>query len=262
MMKTTSKWLSGLCAASALCVLTACNGGQQYTINGTVASDLLTEMEASDRVVYLIQLLDNDTINTAAIDEDGHFSLTGTVTDPNLYNLAIGEMGGVPVALEPGTIEVEIGDSEDVVTGTEANDAISEYNTLSRDLEEFYTNVLYAARDSAEAAGADVDYLSIINEYTARLTAMSDSVYEANRQNLAGVYLAIFKLQQTGSVEEARAAFADNDYVMKNPLISRLIEILEEAAQEGAQDFDPEDQGPADDAPADDALADAPTDAQ
>jgi hypothetical protein len=49
---------------------------------------------------------------------------------------------------------------------------------------------------------------------------------------------------------------------MKNPLISRLIEILEEAAQEGAQDFDPEDQGPADDAQADDALADAPTDAQ
>ncbi len=239
-MKTISKWMSGLCAASALCVLSACNSGHQYTINGTLSPEFFTQIDSVDRVISLISLPDNDTLNTVQIDEDGNFTLTGTIDQPNLVNLALGEMGAIVIALEPGEIQVELGEGYSV-TGTEANEAMSEYNTLSRDLEEYYTELLYAARDTAEAVGAEVDYLSIINEYTDHLTHMTDSVYEANSQNLAGVYLAMIKMQHMGSLEELHATFDANTYVMQNPIVQKMVELIEEYDKEGAHDFDPED---------------------
>lgn len=244
-MKISSKWMSGLCAASALCVLTACNNGHQYTINGTLSPEFFTQIDSVDRVISLVSLPDNDTLNTVQIDEDGNFTLTGTVDQPNLVNLALGEMGAIVIALEPGEIQVELGEGYSV-TGTEANEAMSEYNTLSRDLEELYTEVLYAARDSAEAVGAEVDYLGIINEYTYELTHMTDSVYEANSQNLAGVYLAMIKMQHMSSVEEVHTTFDTNHYVMQNPIVKKMIELIEEYSKEGPQEFEPEDMGPAD----------------
>ncbi len=229
-MKTTlTQWMSGLCAAGALCALSACGGSKSYTIEGTVSGDFLTYLNPNERVVYVVSF-DRDTLGSATIDADGHFTLTGTIDAPILAYADVQAMPEAVFVLEPGHIQMDW-DEEAHVSGTDGNDALNEFFTLSDDLEHYYVSKLYAQPDTTDENYSEETAAALFNEtlngYFQAMIHLTDSIYNENQDNPVGLYASLLSIQSMSSSAEVRAKFGDNDYIMNSGIVQHIMEELD-----------------------------------
>jgi hypothetical protein len=232
-----------LCAAGLLGALTACSGSKTYTIEGSLTDlDNFNQLPQEFHNVSIVSF-DSDTLAHATIDGEGKFTITGTIDQPTLAVLALGEENMVTLVVEPGTIQVVIGEVSSV-TGTEQNDALNEFATLTDDLEQYYVAKLYSTpvdeESDEDGDGISDSKAQLFNEtitsYFHDVNALTDSIYNANYDNEVGLFMALTQIQSMSSSAEVKTKFGDNDHVMQSKLVQHLMEMLDAPAD----DFDEE----------------------
>jgi hypothetical protein len=228
-----------LCAAGLLGALTACSDSKSYTLEGTITNLVaLNQLDPSYHNVTIVSF-DNDTLAQTTIDGEGKFTIKGTIDQPVLAVLTLSDESYVSLVVEPGTIDITIGE-ESSVTGTEQNDALNEFQTLTDDLEQYYMAKLYSTPEDEEADNDSVSaaksqfFSEMLTGYFHDLNALTDSIYNANYDNEVGLFMALTQIQSMSSSDEVKTKFGDNDHVMQSKLVQHLMELLDTPAD----DFD------------------------
>ena len=156
-------------AAAALC---ACTPKNAYVIDGHIAG--------LENTVYLYE--GNEIVDSAAVKE-GVFRFKGTVEQPAVYYVSDMQGEGQTytfaqqIVLEPGKTVITKTADDDMaaVTGTPSNEALGAFNQARRALIAEYRDAA-TTDERREAIEAEVD-------------GLTDTAYEANRDNYFGAML-------------------------------------------------------------------------
>ncbi len=168
----------------ALLLLSSCNSGDRFHINGTVP-----DKSYDGEWIYLVPLVnapvervDSTVINNAA------FSFSGKVKEPEIYvirtrpflRLSLQEL---LVVKEPGDIRAKIA-SNSIVTGTALNDSLQSWKT-KKELFDYNTKIL--EQNYYAATEAQLDSIQLLREDLA--SARNTYYFEFaknNRENVVG----------------------------------------------------------------------------
>lgn len=219
---------------AVLCIiaLASCNRQKSYNIQGSF--DIPEELAYGDTVmergpldgmyVYMVDL-DGMTIDSALVENET-FSFSGK-TPEAFFAYIICDYLYDMIVVEPGDIELTITDSYALATGTPINDEINQFHltnsTLSNELDETLT----AISNQYNGFPADSLIQEVYDRFTNRLLASIDSVYTANKDNLAGVYVVNLKTSAAQSLDEFEAMLSEYDeYVSQSPLMDVRREYL------------------------------------
>lgn len=236
-------------AAAAIC---SCNSEKPYTISGVL--NIPTEMPFGDTViqipspegewVYLVE--DEDVIDSCQI-VDNRFVFTGSVKPSDAYFAQVGCMFfSSLVAVEPGEIKVYTDGMQTTITGTPSNDGINGMMQVLTSLSDEVDVQLNAIADSLGEIGVELapEHVMDLQEmFDTRSSVILDSVYQANKDNLAGIYAVAIRYGGNSTADEFEEALEDYPKrVRENSFIQELLGALRQREQMmsgDAYDFDP-----------------------
>ena len=227
-----------LTIAVAALLLTACSKNNTYTIEGSFnipetydLADTTLTRGPIEGYVYLINL-DGSPIDSAQI-VDEKFSFSGIV-NPEMpyYAYLVSEYAAGMLAIEPGCIKAVVGEPF-VVTGTTTNDAIAKLMSDVDSIGYDFFDELSALQDSAASptdSTFQFAFSMLQNKYDNIVTDMVESLYEANQENLIGVYCANVTTVQARSADELESLLERySEYVRNSELIQLHLEYLKKA---------------------------------
>ena len=230
-----------LFAISAV-VLASCSDSQIYTIEGSFnipetfqLGDTVINRGPIEGSVYLIGL-DNNPIDSAEIIDE-KFMFTGAVSKNNpFFAYIVSDYGIGMLAIEQGAISVEMGKTV-LAQGTPINDGIA-------GIQEFADQIsmqLYDEVDAMRANGNETLPDSVMMDLYLRcnqvLSDYVDSVYQANQNNLIGVYAANVQTASIQSSEELESVLSEySEYVRNSELMATRIQYYKSIYGEGGAD--------------------------
>lgn len=229
--------LTHLLMALALCALCACTNNKSYTINGTI--DLPETLTIEDStytipslegmLVYLFDI-DNSVVDSAMI-EDNHFSFEGELGEDEdaFFVQFVSPVGGALMAVEPGTIDVKITTDKTYITGTPANECISETDDALSNLRDEFTEKLAQLTDTmGEDQELDMEQqMSLYSELMERTSSVLDSLYELHKDNIGAGYIVMLKHSDVETVAELEDALSEYpEAIQQNPLIVTNLNLM------------------------------------
>lgn len=171
-----------------------------------------------------------DILLDSAIVENNKFSFEGLCEDKEPYFVyvvdeEIGNLGMLVV--EPGQIEVVIDMDGMTASGTPLNDGIADLDAGILNLNEEFRLLEYGLTE--ESTSEDVTrLLEAQEEYGAKVKDLVDSVYEANQNNLVGVYATLLNLAEIHNSADLRECLKEySEYVQNSEIIKVIIHDLE-----------------------------------
>lgn len=226
---------------AAALMLAACSKEKTFTIEGSF--NIPETYELADTVltrgpitgyVYMLDL-DGEPLDSAQIIDE-KFSFSGIVnSDQPYFAYLVSEYAAGMFVVEPGEMKVVIGEPV-TVNGTATNDAITtlmaRVDTLGFML---YDEMSALQEQNPDSTLDQMAIMAVYNKYSEQVNQLVDSLYQANQENLIGVYCANVMTAQVQSVYELESALAPfSDYVKNSELIQQHIKYL----QGGAAQYD------------------------
>jgi len=235
-----------------LLIFSACKRIRPYTISGTL--DLPEQIPFGDTIIDVpsfdgswVYLLDfeNQLLDSAQIT-DNSFLFKGEVDYKEPYFVQfVSQLGSTLIVIEPGNIEVNI-NPDIVVSGTSSNDAMAdldmaleELNTETRD---YYAQLTDSMHMLGEEVSEEMD-LQIAERYRESMNHILDSIYQANRHNMAAGYAVILRhidIQSADEFEKALEQYPKS--IRENELVQINLRNLRQYEQWDEDDsitFDP-----------------------
>ena len=223
-------------AVLSLIFLSSCNFAKSYKISGEF--DIPMELNLGDTIierdlfdggyVYMLEL-DGTPIDSALI-EDEKFVFEGKIKEKDAcFVYVANEFAQGIVALEPGEIHITI-EQGLFAYGTPTNDAINDVDARIDELaQDFSDKVMALSEDNANPS--DSILMPIYNDFNAKCELLLDSLYEANKNTLAGIYIVNIKTSSAQTLEELEERLEGyDDYVTKSPVMRARRQYLYEAA--------------------------------
>lgn len=220
----------GTVAAVCLIALSACFGNKKkYTVLGTV--DELSR----DTVVLMLDM--NGQIMDSARIENRAFKFTGEVEKEQLVYVGNNSAVGI-IALEPGKIDVTVDGNEILASGTPLNDNINAFQVSCRDIENNAMENMQSIASMAQTPATDSLAMIVFQQYNTSIEHLIDSTYEANPDNLVGVFMMALKTSNISTYDELMAILEDADpYILNSELMQQRMEMLKnEGAGTGQAD--------------------------
>ena len=218
--------------ALAALALTACKKNNTYTIEGSFdipltfqLGDTVVERGPITGYVYLCSLDGMPFDSVQVVDEK--FTFTGPVDpDKPYFAYLVSEYAAGMLVMEPGTIQAIV--SEPVTfSGTPTNDAITDLMASVDSVGMLLANEMESLQSQSDSALTESDIIPIYLKYSTLVTEMVDSVYEANTDNLVGVYCANVKTAQARSSAEMKEIMEPmSDYVKESELLQLHLNYL------------------------------------
>lgn len=232
-----------LFAASAICACcTSSKEGSlpEYSISGTfnvpdsvLMGDSLVALGSPDGgCVYLLDI-QGEVLDSSLVFNNS-FSFSGEVDSLDSYFAYLAsDWGFGMLVIEPGEISVEMTGENPIVSGTPLNDGVTDLELfLSYIEEDFYGRLLRLYNDEGNRVDSD-DLMSVYREEVEAKADLLDSVYQANAENLLGVYATLRIVEQTTDLEQFNMVMNQvTDYVRNHPMILRYKEYLLSFASE------------------------------
>lgn len=235
-MKISTLLALPLAVLTAL-VVSSCEFEKDYRINGQL--NIPSEIPYGDTViqvpspegewVYMVE--GGEPIDSCQII-DGKYSFTGKVKPSDAYFAQLVSMFfGAVVAVEPGEIEVNTNDLDNTtVSGTPSNDGIKGMMDALVQLETVMQDKISELEQDLEENSAEAQYElfnEIQNEYATRQAAILDSVYEANKDNLASIYAVVMRHADNNSSAEMEEAIGKYpDRVKNHPFVREILNAI------------------------------------
>lgn len=236
-----------------LALFASCGDGRkEFTITGVFdlpeliqVGDTLIERGPLDGYeVYLLDIANHEVIDSALIVNET-FTISGKVHPDSAYFATVICQWGVGlVVIEPGEIEVELTAAGVTPRGTAMNEDIVDLEAgLENMREDFYE--FFQEMVNSGTGEQTTEMMSLYEKEQQAMLAFIDSVYEANPNNLVGVYAASLLLEQYETLDEYDAALEGySDYVKNSQLVQAYREYIQERGEWGgidpeAFDFDP-----------------------
>lgn len=230
--------LKQLPLALALCGLCACTGNKTYKISGVINlpetipyEDTIVEVPSLEGMqVYLFDI-DNSVVDSAVIS-DNHFYFEGELDkdEPAFFVQFVSPVGGALMAVEPGNIDVTITAERTIITGTKANECISNTDEALAAVNLSFSEKVSALSDSIHQAGDELDMelqMSLYNELIERSDAVLDSLYELYKDNIGVGYIVMLKHSDVESVAQLEDALSEYPKeVSENPLVQANMNML------------------------------------
>jgi len=212
---------------ATLAVLSSCNREKPYIISGTF--DIPDSLNYGDTVIarepldgmYVYMLnLDGDPIDSVLVENDT-FTFEGTVPAKDSYfaYIACDYSYGI-IAIEPGEYSMTIGE-EIIAYGSPTNDAINDIDAKLTEIEQgVYDKLMVAMEATDGTAPSDSLLMPFYMEFNEKYAALMDSICDANKKNLIGVYAANIMTSSASTVEELEQMLEEfDDYVKNSPLM-------------------------------------------
>jgi peroxiredoxin len=216
------------CAFIALSfLLFACKDNGTFTISGTIKNP------AAIKNIYLLAA-DSASINVvdSATLTDGKFEFKHKAPYANLYKLRIGGAIFDFIAKNGETIEFTTDLSDEkhayTISGSDESEKIQEFNKISNQFSEQYTQVSNEYQARAEAIGQESD--SLMNTFQPRIRKIADDNNRAilkfvneNKTSLAAFY-AMTSVTPPQNYEQEMIKYADDikDSFTDNPGVTRF----------------------------------------
>lgn len=166
----------------------------------------------------------------SAFVENNEFVFQGLCEDKEPYFVymvdeGLGNLG--MLVIEPGKIDVVI-DMEGLnATGTPLNDGITDLDAGIQNLFEDFRLLEYGLTEESTIE----DYTRLMEaqeEYFAKAQDLVDSVYQANQNNLVGVYASLLALSEIHNSAEFRECLKEySEYVQNSEMVKLYIRDLE-----------------------------------
>lgn len=234
--------LAALCAVA----LTACNSEKPYTISGEFDypmtfeyGDTIIERPSLEGMTVYLYDLNEVVVDSCVVDADEHFRFEGIAdaNDPQFYFLVTGIQAGMFV-LEPGEISAIIGD-ELIVTGTPLNDGITDLNSAVSNLQQDASMQYQALADSLGDQLDDSHLAPLFESMMQQTEQLLDSFYQANPNNLIGVYAVHYLTSQATSVDQLDSVLSEySDYIREQPIFVTRRTYYQQMENQSL-DFDP-----------------------
>lgn len=237
-MKLNSHLLLPAIAVASLTIC-SCNREKPYTINGVL--NIPAEIPYGDTLLQLpspegewVYLMEDgeDPVDSCQI-VDNRFTFSGVVSKDDAHFAQVGCMFfSALVAIEPGDITISADVMQSTVSGTPSNDALNSMMFEMSAIEETMQQVITAMQDSLDKAGVEMgfeQYEELQNRYITMQGNALDSIYEANKDNLASIYAAVLRNADNGSASEFEEAM--NQYpkrVSENAFVKQIIRSLKQ----------------------------------
>lgn len=211
---------------AALATLVSCNREKPYTISGSF--DIPDSLNFGDTVIarepldgmYVYMLnLDGEPIDSVMVENET-FTFTGKVSakDPYFAYIACDYSYGI-IAIEPGEYGMTIGE-EVLAFGSPTNDAINDIDARLTDIEQSVYEKLVVAMEQSGNEPSDSLLMPLYLEFNEKYASLLDSISDANRKTLIGVYVANIKTSEAASEEELEQMLEGyDDYVKESPLM-------------------------------------------
>lgn len=166
----------------------------------------------------------------SAIVENNEFVFQGLCEDKEPYFVYVvdGNLGNLGMlVVEPGQIEVVIDMEGLTASGTPLNDGITDLYAGIQNLDEDFRLLEYSLTE--ESTSEDVThFMEAQEEYVAKVKDLVDSVYEANQNNLVGVYATLLNLAEIHNSAELRECLKEySEYVQNSEMVKFYIRDLE-----------------------------------
>lgn len=208
----------GTIAAVCLIALNACFGNKKYTVVGTV------DEQSRDTLVLMLDL-NGDILDSARV-ENRTFRFAGEVEREQLVYVGSNSAVGI-IALEPGKIEVTVDGRDILASGTPLNDDINAFQVSCRDIENSAMDNMQMIASMGQTPITDSLAMVVFQQYNTSLEHLIDSTYEANPDNLVGVFMMALKTSNVATYDELMALLEDADpYILNSELIQQRMEIL------------------------------------
>ena len=235
-----------------LALLSACKYEKPYTITG--AFDLPDQIPFGDTIidvpsmdgtwVYLLDF-DNQLLDSAEV-ADNTFRISGIVDKRDPYYVHfVSQMGDALIVVEPGDIEVTI-NPEITVTGTPSNDGMTDLESALDELNNETYDYLATLTDSLRATGGELtedEQMEIAERYRVSMQHIIDSIYDANKDNMAAAYAVIMRHINVNSADEFEEALSKYPKsIRENALVQVNLRSMREYEQFDDDDsitFDP-----------------------
>lgn len=223
-----------LLALCMMAVLVSCNRNDKFTIVGTFDipatfefGDTVIERGPIEGTVYLYDVNEN-LIDSASVENET-FQLAGVCDAKKPYFAFVAcDFGAGMIVIEPGVIDVVISQTL-TATGTPLNDEIADVNAMLENLSnEMYEELM----PMMEQAGDDTEnreamMMPVFNRYMEMAGQKIDSIYQANTDNLVGVFVANMQTADVQTAEEFEEAIAGySEYVRNSELLQMRMEYL------------------------------------
>jgi len=229
---------------AAALMLAACSKEKTYTIEGSF--DVPMSYPVGDTVltrgpitgyVYLLDL-DGQPIDSAQI-EDEKFFFSGIVnSDQPYFAYLVSEYAASIFAIEAGDMKAVIGETV-TVSGASINDAISGLmESVDNIGDQLYEDMAAMQESLGDSTISQDLILPIYTKYSEQVDLLVDSVYQANTDNLVGVFCANVKTIQAQSAAELEEMLDSySDYVKNSELIQQHLKYLkgDEAQNNGGE---------------------------
>lgn len=230
---------------AAVMLLAACSKEKTFTIEGSfnipetyeLADTILTRGPITG-YVYMLDL-DGQPLDSAQIIDE-KFSFSGIVNaDQPYFAYLVSEYAAGMFVIEPGDMKAVIGEPV-TVNGTSTNDAITALMARVDTIGFMLYDEMSALQEQNPDSTLDQNVImAIYTKYSEQVNTLVDSLYQANTENLIGVYCANVMTAQVQSAYELESAIAPfSDYVKNSELIQQHLKYLQgDAAQyEGGED--------------------------
>lgn len=186
-----------LCTAVILAAA-SCTTTPSYTINGTVADSTLNGSK-----IYLTEYSANKPIDSCVITA-GKFTFKGNVDSLSILRVN-GDRLYANILVENGVIDVNLGNPS-TVGGTPLNIAMNEYSTKTTELNNDFSGRMKAvsADSTLNEMQQDSIYSKLRAEYAVANNAIQDPIFESNKTNALGLYIAwnkIYELSTTAQID-------------------------------------------------------------
>jgi len=232
-------------AVTAL-LFAACSKEKTYTINGKFnvpesyqLADTVLTRGPIEGYVYMLDL-NGDPIDSAKIENET-FAFEGIVNaDQPYFAYMMSEYGAGMFVVEPGNMEAVVGEPF-VVTGTKTNDAIAELMEIVDGIgDDLYKEMSALQEQNPDSMLDQNAIMEAYYKYSNIVDHLVDSIYQANTDNLVGVYCANVQTAQVQSSAELEKAIESySDFVKNSELIQQHFVYLREAESQynGGKDY-------------------------
>lgn len=208
----------GTMAAVCLIALSACFGNKKYTVVGTVD-------EQSNDTLMLMLDMNGDVLDSARIESHA-FKFAGEIEKEQLVYVGNHSAVGI-IALEPGKIEVTVDGNEILASGTKLNDDINAFQVSCRDIENNAMDNMQIIASMGQTPATDSLAMVVFQQYNTSIEHLIDSTYEANPDNLVGVFMMALKTSNVATYDELMAMLEDADpYILNSELMQQRMEML------------------------------------
>lgn len=216
-----------ICTVAVIALMGSCGNKNEFTINGTVNSNMDGQM------VYLYNYENHDNPKDSTLVSDGKFTFTGIVDTAWMAVITSSESVVGILFVEPGTITLK----SDSIGGTPLNDKYYAFSSTlnTKDIESQMEEIIpqYYSAPNAETR-AEIEHLldSLEGIRVSRTLDACWKLYHENGDNLLGVF-AMKNIVQEGTftysqfdsiVSTASPLVANNKYVQQKLTQLRNIE--------------------------------------